>query len=472
MRILYFSFLILLFSCHTSNDISAESNYQKKDFEVKGQVKGILSKTVYLTSFYGHKTTLIDSASVNSSGEFIFNIDQKHPIGLYRIRMGQNLRAQFMGGGEQFVDLIFNYEDIEFKTHFDFPFDSMNIIKSNENKLYYDYILKNDENKRKLELLYRIVQEYPKTDAFYKDLIKQYNKVQKDNNSFSKNLISKNKGSFLSKIIAFDMLPIINLQQTPEERDRKMKEAFFGENDFNDTILLYSDLIPSKVIRYLSLYRNEGYSQEMQEGAFINAIDIVMGKIGTNESIHNNVLDYLIEGFERFGMESVLLHLYDHYILGNSCIDNEKTVSLKEKTEAIKRMGKGQPAPHFIIKDIDNNDIDLNKIEAEFTLVLFWASWCSHCTTVIPELLNLYNNTSRDKLEIIAISLDTKKADWEQYLKHQKTNWINHASLKGWDCPTARSYFIYATPSLILLDRDKNILGKPLSARDLRSYLF
>jgi len=471
MRLFCVLLLLTIWGCHNNDAITANNNYTPKDFTVKGSVKKILGDKVYLYNFYGHNTNRIDSAKVDGSGKFTFNLKKELPVGLYRIILGKSLKSQFTGGGEQYVDFIFKYEDISFETHFDFPYDSMKVITSDENRLYYQYLTKSDENKSKLDVLLYCLQYYPRSDEFYKEFSKQYKKVYDEYDNFIVSLIKKNEGSLLAKMIAFDKIPYADPTLSKEKRNEILKKDFFGKNDFSDTLLLHTDLIPSKVIKYLSFYRNENLIQEAQEAEFNKAIDVILKKAGANEQIYNSVLDYLIEGFEKFDMEMTLLHIYDNYVQGSSCMEEGRAKSLKEKTEAIKRLGKGQPAPDFTITDINNKTVKLQDVNAKYTLILFWASWCPHCAKVIPEIKKLYDETDRTKLEVIAISLDSDKKAWNDYLEKNKLNWINFCDFKKWDCPIGRSYYISATPTMFLLDKDKKILAKPLNVRDLRMYL-
>jgi len=463
--------MLTIWGCNHNEVITANNNYTPKDFTVKGSVKKILGDRVYLYNFYGHNSSRIDSAKVDPGGKFIFKLKKELPVGLYRIILGKSLKSQFTGGGEQYVDFIFKYEDIAFETNFDFPYDSMKVITSDENRLYYQYLMKSDESKSKLDVLLYCLQYYPHSDDFYKEFAQHYKKVYDSYDDYIKSLIKKNSGSLLAKIAAYDKIPYADPMLGKDKRNEIFKKDFFGKDDFTDTLLLHTDLIPSKVIRYLSFYRVENLPQEAQEQEFIKAVDVILKKAGANEAIYNNIIDYLIEGFEKFNMEMTLLHIYDNYVSGGSCMEEGRAKSLKEKTEAIKRLGKGQPAPDFTITDINNKTIKLQEVKAQYTLVLFWASWCSHCAKVIPEIKRVYDETDRNKLEIIAISLDKEQKPWRDYIAQNKLNWINYSDLKGWDCPIGRSYYVYATPTMFLLDKDKKIVAKPFNVRDLRENL-
>ena len=71
----------------------------------------------------------------------------------------------------------------------------------------------------------------------------------------------------------------------------------------------------------------------------------------------------------------------------------------------------------------------------------------------------------------MAISLDTDKKPWKDYIETTQLKWYNYSNFKGWECPIGRSYYVYGTPTMFLLDKEKKILAKPLNVRDLATYL-
>ena len=77
--------------------------------------------------------------------------------------------------------------------------------------------------------------------------------------------------------------------------------------------------------------------------------------------------------------------------------------------------------------------IDLNKINSEKTLIIFYASWCPHCQTLLPQIYELYKNQKEKKFEVLAVSIDTSKTDWLNFVRNNKLNWLNVSDLKGWE---------------------------------------
>jgi peroxiredoxin len=73
----------------------------------------------------------------------------------------------------------------------------------------------------------------------------------------------------------------------------------------------------------------------------------------------------------------------------------------------------------------------------------------------------------RKKFEVFAISIDTVKNDWLKFIRNDNLNWINVSDLKGWK-GAALNYYIYATPTMFLINREGKIILKPSSVEQIR----
>ena len=75
------------------------------------------------------------------------------------------------------------------------------------------------------------------------------------------------------------------------------------------------------------------------------------------------------------------------------------------------------------------------------------------------------------KLKIFAISLDTSKSDWLNYIRKNNYNWINVSDLKGGYGKAVKDYKVYATPSMFLVNDKKELIAIPAKIEDLKKYL-
>ena len=65
------------------------------------------------------------------------------------------------------------------------------------------------------------------------------------------------------------------------------------------------------------------------------------------------------------------------------------------------------------------------------------------------------------KFEVIAVSIDTTRTDWLNFVRTNNLNWINVSDLKGWSGQATSNYYIYATPTMFLIDRERRLILIP-----------
>ncbi len=243
---------------------------------------------------------------------------------------------------------------------------------------------------------------------------------------------------------------------------------YFDETDFGDTLLIKTNVLTAKAIDYLGFYSINSQSKALQEEFFSQAVDTILHKAMENGKVYNFIMQYLIEGFEMYGFDRVISHIAANYEPANTCVNEERKSELEKRMENLRKLAVGNIAPDIVIEDMQGNKLDLAGIGSELTVVLFWASWCPHCNQMMPALKEIYQDKSLPEFEILAISIDTSAMDYSQALALHANPWINYAEFTGWDSKAAIDYSIYATPTMFLIDRNRKILGRPVSVSDLR----
>ena len=127
----------------------------------------------------------------------------------------------------------------------------------------------------------------------------------------------------------------------------------------------------------------------------------------------------------------------------------------------------------FTVPALDGKQVKLADVVAKnkITMVDFWASWCGPCRMEMPNVVEGYKQFPNKGLEIVGVSLDESKEDWETAVKDMGMNWIQTSDLKGWECEAARLYGVRGIPACVLINQKGEIVGRDLRAEELHARL-
>lgn len=118
----------------------------------------------------------------------------------------------------------------------------------------------------------------------------------------------------------------------------------------------------------------------------------------------------------------------------------------------------GKQAPFFKVLDINGRRVLLDSLGNKFTLLVFWASWCKPCIQEIPEIKKIREQYSKDKLEIIFVSLDIDSSKFDAATKKYDMQWTHIWGNE--ELPNL--YGITSIPIMYLINKS----GKIVYARD------
>jgi thiol-disulfide isomerase/thioredoxin len=202
----------------------------------------------------------------------------------------------------------------------------------------------------------------------------------------------------------------------------------------------------------------------------MSAIDTILGKAKVNDIVYTHIVEYLLDGFKKFGFDNVINYIVENYVIKDDlCLDEKLTTTLDRRIQQARNFKIGIVVPNIILPDSLGSLVELNKINSDKTLIIFYASWCPHCQKLLPEIYKLYKDQSEKKFEVIAVSIDTTRTDWLKFVRANNLNWINVSDLKGWDGQVMLDYYIYATPTMFLIDKDEKLIGLPRTVENIMS---
>ncbi len=420
-------------------------------FHLRGTVPGMSNTDVYLLEDFAGSQRMVDTTKTDISGTFDFTMTPDMPVGMYRI----------MTPTGHMFNVIYDREDIDFVASGLSGDDMVQVKKSVENLIYYKYLHVKSNNELRINILRPVLDFYPQNDTFYRVIRNQVEKLQDQVANVTFNLVKDNPHTLAAHFIAMDEPVKYNLNLPSSAQNNALKKTYFDHVDFNDTLLLRTHLFTAKLVGYLSLYQNRNMDKKAMEKAFVAPVDTILKKSQVNEKMYLFCLHYLVKGFEDFGFNHLLQHIALHQQLAGFPGNSLQKQALLQQMHLITKLAIGKTAPDFTTRTIKGKRIQLSKVKAAHTLLVFWASWCPHCTEALPKLEKYYNPAQPGKLQIIAVSVDDSKKPVEKEIKKEGYQWINIAEQKGWDSPIAEKYGVSSTPTFFLLNKDKKIVAKP-----------
>jgi peroxiredoxin len=429
----------------------------KSQHSINGTFIGLPNEKIMLVRTNGSKHNVIDSTRLNENGSFKFMLAPELTSGSYQL---------FTESGIS-VDLILNEENIRFMAMYDGYDQQVQVVESIENMIYYSFINLKERNLYKLDILSNVIDYYPKEDEFYQVAIERVIELRTEINQQAEEFVNNHPTTLASHFIQL-LNPVFAPIDLPEDLQKLyLKNHFLDYVNFNDTVLLNSHQLNSKLIQYLSVYQDKNVDKESFEASLLSGVDTLLQKASVNQNMYTYVMEFLIGGFEAIGFEKGLEHIAQHNQLDELCVNTEKQLELQHKIELIRQLAVGKTAPEFATSDIEGNMIMLSAINAPKTLLFFWASWCPHCKEMISEINDIYN-AGNNEIEVIGIAIDTSLTDLKKVISEYQIDWPVIAELDGWEGKIANQYGLAATPTIFLLDQDKTIKAKPTNKAELK----
>lgn len=442
---------------------------------IRGVIKNHINTPVYLLKSETDSLIFIDSAITSKNGEFIFNIkDRKCGIGLYKIQLNESNSFNFINDGMPIQLKTVIGQDYFNNT----ATDSLVFIKSEENKRLLQFQKLQTQVNIASQLLLQMLRGYPISDPFHKKIEMEYLSRYVALSKFIKNN-SKQPNSSISRYTNL----IADAYYRPIIPDWKVTDRVLNDTTINHFFDFYNpsedfyfntNVLPEKIEEWLTLHSPIEEKAHLDEIKLAKAASIYLNKTINNPRNFNFSLNYFLKKFEKARAYSAFLNIYDQFLVKDNQ-DCDQTLAefawARSLASTLRKIEIGAKAPNIEIM----KSLQLYDLQSDYTLLIFWASWCGHCAKEIPEIqkvINEFKQKNTKSINIVTVSLDKEEIPWKEFLKQKNMgSWLNTSELKGWQGEVPKMYNIFATPSMFLLDGDKKIVSQLKSAEELRLFL-
>jgi thiol-disulfide isomerase/thioredoxin len=262
-----------------------------------------------------------------------------------------------------------------------------------------------------------------------------------------------------------DVFQQILKENKTKEEEIAAENAFLGL-DFSSIDLYHSGMVKDFFEAYFKQLFKLG-NKELIVKKMNTFSELIKGKIQSKPIILNNYVEYLVKQYEKYGLVEVAEHLALALLDDNKCRMDAKTLPLLEQ---YKKMAIGNIVPHVVFSNQlkYKSSADIN---AKYKVIVFGASWCEECKAELPQFKE-YAEIFKTKYdtEIIFVSIDTKEEEFKNFTKDFP--FVSTCDLEGWDGGNVKNYYVFATPSIYVLDIENKIVAKPSNAINTSRWFF
>ena len=289
----------------------------------------------------------------------------------------------------------------------------------------------------------------------------------------------KNKFIYLIPVLSFVFLKTTaqntNVNTITNKTPTQIQSSTnnFRNINFSDPQLYSSGIIFSIIESQFWSIQNSRLDEISKFKELAASVDIILDSVKKNEKLYNDLVKYLFQYFEKYSLFTA-----SEYIALKAL--NQKEVNLNSalvnKLESYRKMRVGNMAPNFelvgdVLKNgvVVKNTVRLADINAKYKLVIFGGSWCTQCRSEMIQLLPRYNNWKSKGLEVVFISLDTDKKEFENFTA--PFPFYSACDYKKWETQAAKDFYVSSSPTIFLLDSNNKIILRPPTVASLDSWL-
>jgi thiol-disulfide isomerase/thioredoxin len=433
---------------------------------ISGNLSLLANQSIKLEGFNGLKTYPISNTNLDKDGNFTLTYS-KSDYGVGYLKSAD----------DKPLFVILSGEDMELKGEVLSQVESIQVIKGQENQWFEQYA--NEHPKREqaqsawayLEKMYTTDSMFSKQQTPFTAIQAEKQRIKNEDVDFLNMLPNDSYVKWFLPAKKLVNSVLVVAQYRPEEIPATL--ATFRAMDYTDPRLYKSGLLKDAIEGHFWLIENSSRPLDSVLIEMKISIDAMMVHLIKDEKKFNEVTDYLFNLLERHSHFRASEYLAIKVLKETSCtIDS----NLAKQLESYRAMKRGNIAPdivfiedHFAPGFASNLPKNLSEINSNYTVVVFGASWCPKCAEELPEIAILYSKWKTQGVEVVYISLDEDKKMFDTFVKDFP--FLSTCDYKKWNGKIVQDYYVFATPTMFLLDKNREIILRPNSVKQVDAWV-
>ena len=453
-------------------------------YKIRVKLENYAANELIIGFHYGEKQYVKDTATLGSDGYFTFEADTLFPPGVYLLVLKPD---------NNFIQILMDEKNQQFTVSTDVK-DSVNKMKvkgSPDNEVFYEYLAYLNKQRPLADTLRA---QLGRAKGNVSDSIRITGKIGDIDKAVKKaqiDLIAKYPSTLAGRIVKAAIEPEPPEFKGDEKEVSKKKyywlrEHFFDNIDISDPAMLRSPVLHGKIDYYIT-------KMTPQHPDSVNVeLDRLFAKLkGKNKD--ENYKYYLIHFLNYYaksnivGFDACYVHIANEYYCRGLAPWTKKE-DLEKICDNARRLAPiliGRIAPNITVMDRNNQPHALWDVDADYTVLFFWASDCGHCKKAAPHMVEFAKKFKDRGVKVFAVctGVVTTKEDSNTPEKVHDACWksleekeFSDELFYNYYDPYIRSkyksmYDVQTTPQIFILNRNHEILMKRIGAEQLNDVM-
>lgn len=441
----------------------------QKGYNIRVKLDNYPENELVLGFHYGDKQYVKDTVQLGADGYFTFKADTLLPCGVYLFVLKPD---------NSFIQVLIPETDQSFTLSTDAK-DAVAKMKTKgteDNAIFYDYLQYLNTMRVQADTLKAEMARVNGNTADSLKLVQQSSELDKQVKKYQNDLISKHAGTLCAKIVKSSIEPEIPNFEGKDEKEVQLKKYFwyrahfFDNIDIADPCLLRSPVLHPKIDQYIT-------KVVPQHPDSINiALDDIIDKIKDSPEVYKFYLIHFLNSYAKstfVGMDACYVHIATKYYCsgGASWVKKEDLDKICDNAHRLEPILIGKIAPNITVKDRNNQPMSLWDVDADYTVLFFWAPDCSHCKKAAPFMVEFAEHFKDRGVKVFAVCTAVTDKGPDCWKGVEEKGFSDFLFLNTYD-PYIQSHYktlydVQSTPQIFILDRKHEILMKRIGAEQL-----
>lgn len=441
-------------------------------------IEGLEGDTIYLAYHYGDLQRFYDTTVLDLKGRGVFQGQETLPGGMYLV--------VFPGQQNYFEFLVDKDQHFALTTTEASPVTDMVVSGSDENALFFDdlrFIQAQKSAYGRLETHYKRLKALCDSTSG-KTICDSLNLVEGEMKSIGKQVESR-RAQFMANhpdvlytyiLKASENTPIPDELQKDTSAAGQSRRYYYYKAHYWDAIDFSDDRILRTAVYHQKLKSYIETLVPQHPDSIIADSDELIARTKANKELFKYTTAWILNKYAEnkiVCMDKIYVHVAESYYLTGEAdwVGKEQLDRIRKDAGSMKPCICGAIGADIEAVDLNGEMKSLYDIKTDFTILMFVESDCGHCQKELPKVYNYWLSARDQSVGAMILATDLLVDGWKKYMTEKGyTEWVNVIDpdeTSGY----RRKYNVTSTPIIYVLDKDKRIVGKRISADNLPGYM-